>query len=164
MGGQEFVREVYDRSYRLLVAQMYGICGDLGEAEDAVQEAFVRAVAAGRRFRVVDNPEAWLRTVAINVQRSRWKRLRNWHTARHRLAPREADAAMPEDRLAVVAALRGLSQRQREALVLFYIADLSVAEVAQTLRVPEGTVKARLSRGRQALARLLEQQEEGHRV
>ncbi len=164
MGDREFVREVYDRSYRRLVAQLYGICGDLGEAEDAVQEAFVRAVATGRRFRVVDNPEAWLRTVAINVQRSRWKRLRNWQAAQHRLAYREATAGMPEDRLAVVAALRRLPQQQRDVLVLFYIADLSVAEAARTMGVPEGTVKARLSRGRQALARLLEEQEEGHRV
>ena len=62
--------ETFHRSYRRLVVQMYGVVGDLGEAEDLVQEAFVRAAAAGRRFTRVDNPEAWLRTVAVNLHRN----------------------------------------------------------------------------------------------
>ena len=53
-----YVREVYEASYRRLVAQAYAVAADRVEAEDAVQEAFARAVAAGDRFRRLDNPEA----------------------------------------------------------------------------------------------------------
>ena len=67
-------REIFAASYRRLVVQLYGVTGDAVEAEDLVQEAFVRAAAAGKQFIALDNPEAWLRTVAINIQRSRWRR------------------------------------------------------------------------------------------
>jgi RNA polymerase sigma-70 factor (ECF subfamily) len=155
VGEADYVREVYDASYRRLVRQLLGITGSLLEAEDVVQEAFVRAIDRVDSFRRVENPEAWLRTVAVNLHRSRWRRLR-----RHaRLAPRLVEVAPSSedgtDRLALVAALRTLPDAQREAIALHHLADLPVHEVAATLGVPAGTVKARLSRGRAALARLL---------
>ena len=64
---------------------------------------------------------------------------------------------LPEERVALLAALRKLPVSQRETVALHHLADLTVAEVALTLGVPEGTVKARLSRGRAALAVLLEE-------
>ena len=71
---QAALGRVYDASYRRLVGQLYGVRGDLAEAEDVVQEAFERAVAQGRRFDRLDNPEAWLRTVAVNLARTRHRR------------------------------------------------------------------------------------------
>lgn len=106
------------------------------------------ALAAGRKFRRVDNHEAWLRTVALNVLRSRWRKLRNFSAIRHRIEHPTDVPAMSADHLQVVAALRELPAAQRETVALHYLADLSVRQVAQTLGVPEGTVKARLSRGR----------------
>lgn len=76
------LRDVVDASYRKLVVQLYGVTGSLDEAEDLVQEAFVRAAANQRRFTSVDNPEAWLRTTAINAHRSRWRKARNGRRAR----------------------------------------------------------------------------------
>ena len=76
--GSWTLQEVFDASYRRLVVQMYGVVGNAGEAEDLVQEAFVRASASGRRFLRVDNPEAWLRRTAVNLYRSRWRKLRNF--------------------------------------------------------------------------------------
>ena len=151
------VRRVYDDSYARLVGQLYGVCGDLAEAEDVVQEAFVRAVASGRRFDRVDNPEAWLRTVAVNVARTRHRRRVVGDRLRRKVAAPEPrhPAEMTDDRIALVAALGRLPVGQREALALHYLADLPVHEVARNLDVPLGTVKARLSRGRAALARLL---------
>jgi RNA polymerase sigma-70 factor (ECF subfamily) len=67
----------------------------------------------------------------------------------------EAYADLPEDRISLMAALRVLPTAQREAIALHHLAGLPVAEVALTLGVPEGTVKARLARGRAALATLL---------
>ena len=156
-------REIFAASYRRLVVQLYGVTGDAVEAEDLVQEAFVRAAAAGQKFIALDNPEAWLRTVAINIQRSRWRRLRNFSRIRDQVAAPPTDLPALEDRLDVVEAVRALPESQREVVALYYLADLEVAVVAQTLGIPEGTVKSRLSRGREALAVILADQEgDGH--
>jgi len=146
---------VFHASYRRLVAQMYGVVGDLAEAEDLVQEAFVRAAAAGSRFTRVDNPEAWLRTVALNLQRNRWRKLHNFGRVRPRLAGSGSSPPPGEDHVAVISALRHLPAPQREVLALHYLADLHVSEIADVLGVPEGTVKSRLNRGRDALTALL---------
>jgi DNA-directed RNA polymerase specialized sigma24 family protein len=68
--GPTSLHELYDASYGRLVLQLFAICGDLADAEDAVQEAFVKAIGKGRAFGQVRNPEAWLRTVAFNHQRT----------------------------------------------------------------------------------------------
>ena len=73
MTREDHVREVYDASYRRLVVQIFALTGDLADAEDAVQEAFVTALGKGRAFAKLDNPEAWLRTVALNHVRNRWR-------------------------------------------------------------------------------------------
>jgi RNA polymerase sigma factor (sigma-70 family) len=150
------VREIYEASYRRLVTQTYAVAGDRVEAEDAVQEAFARAVAAGGRFRHVDNPEAWLRTVALNVIRRRWRRARLFSSLSPRLVTPSDVPGISEDHVAVVDALRALPFQQRETVALFYLGDLSIQEIAATLTVAEGTVKSRLMRGRAALAGLLQ--------
>lgn len=61
-------------SYRRLLVQLIGVTGSVAEAEDALQEAFVRALDDPQRILGADNPEAWLRRVAINLARSRWWR------------------------------------------------------------------------------------------
>lgn len=145
------VRAVFEASYRRLVGQLYGVCGDLTEAEEVVAEAFARAVQHQRTFVHLDNPEAWLRTVAVNVSRTRLRRrlaaVRGRDEVRH--------PALDDDRLVLMAALRKLPAAQREAIALHYLADLPIHEVAAATGSPVGTVKARLSRGRAALAVLL---------
>jgi RNA polymerase sigma-70 factor, ECF subfamily len=156
-------REIFAVSYPRLVVQLYGVTGNAAEAEDLVQEAFVRAAAAGDRFIKLDNHEAWLRTVAINSHRSRWRKQRNFLRIRDRAVSRPPDLPELEDRMDVIEALRTLPASQREVVALHYLADLDVAEVARTLQVAEGTVKSRLSRGREALALTLAGTEEiGH--
>ncbi|MEQ6902422.1 sigma-70 family RNA polymerase sigma factor [Nocardioides sp. YIM 152588] len=152
------IRTCFDACYRRLVGQLYGVCGDLGEAEEAVAEAFARAVDRRRAFERLDNPEAWLRTVAVNVARSRHRRRELGDRILRRTPPPPAEHrdGLSDDRMALVAALRRLPAGQREALALHYLADLPVREVAATLGVAEGTVKARLSRGRAALGALLD--------
>ena len=149
------LREVYAVAYPRLVVQLVGVTGDPAEAEDVVMEAFARAAPRRSSFHEADNPEAWLRTVAVNVARSRWRRMLRWAHLLPELLTPTAYADLPEDRLSLLAALRQLPVAQREAIALHHLADLPVAEVALTLGVPEGTVKARLARGRAALAELL---------
>jgi RNA polymerase sigma-70 factor (ECF subfamily) len=152
----ETLQQLYEGSYRRLVAQLAAMTGDVGEAEDLVQEAFARAVGRWETLRRYDNPEAWLRTVAMNLARSRWRRATRGTAVLLRLRAAHEEAPPPSpDHVTLVEALRGLPATQREALVLFHIADLSVEDIARQLGVPSGTVKARLSRGRAALAEVL---------
>ena len=155
MDDTEFVRELYDASYRRLVGQLATVTRSLSEAEDVVQEAFARAVNHPHNFRRTDNPEAWLRTVALNVARSRWTRAKRWARLAQRLADRPLQTGPSPDHVALVRALQQLPRGQREVIALHHLADLPVQEVAATLGIPAGTVKARLSRGRAALAVLL---------
>ena len=153
------VQEVYATSYRRLVGQLTGVTGDRVEAEDAVMEAFTRAVNSSRSFLGADNPEAWLRTVAVNVTRTRWRRSRFFRDVSHRLVAERSYDDLPEDHIVLLAALRQLPTAQREAIALHHLADLPVHEVAEAVGAPVGTVKARLVRGRAALAVLLSETE-----
>jgi len=158
----DYVREVYRDSYHRLVGQLFGICGDLASAEEVVQEAFVRAMTHNRSFRGADNPQAWLRRVAINVQRNRWRSSQVHVRLASRVQSPRPVLDLSPDHVALISALRTLPAEQREAIVLHHIADLPVHEVAESLAVPEGTVKARLARGRAALAVLLTDRDEEH--
>jgi RNA polymerase sigma-70 factor, ECF subfamily len=155
---REAVRQAYEAHYRRLVAALYALTGDHAEAQDLVQEAYARALARPRQFLDVADPEAWLRTVAMNMARTRWRRRRLFDTLVRsgRVArPVESIPGVDANRVALVAALQQLSQATRETIVLHHLADMSVHEVADALGVPVGTVKARLSRGRAMLASLL---------
>ena len=155
MDEQQF-DELYAASFRRLAAQLYALTGDREEATDCVQEAFVRAWAHRRSLSSAEHPEAWVRTTAYRLAVSRWRRLvRSRRSPDRAVGPRTHAPAPDEARVAVVAALRQLPAGQREALVLHHLADLPVPVVAAELGVAEGTVKARLSRGRAALAALL---------
>jgi DNA-directed RNA polymerase specialized sigma24 family protein len=74
MDEREHEREVYAVSAGRLVAQLYALTGDFGEAQDVVHEAFAKALVRHGGLTRVDNPEAWLRTVAVNLARSRHRR------------------------------------------------------------------------------------------
>jgi RNA polymerase sigma-70 factor (ECF subfamily) len=150
----ERLRELYDASYRRLVGQLTAFTGSRTEAEDVVQEAFVRALTHLRAFDAADRPEAWLLTVAVNVARSRWRRAKRFAGLLPDLVPDDHPELGP-DRVALLDALRSLPAAQREAIALHHLADLSVEQTAELLDVPVGTVKARLSRGRAALSVLL---------
>ena len=155
---REAVRQAYQAHYRRLVAALYALTGDHAEAQDLVQEAYARALARPKQFLDVADPEAWLRTVAMNLARTRWRRRRLFDSLVRtgRVArPVESIPGVDPDRVALVAALQQLSQATRETIVLHHLADMSVHEVSEALGVPVGTVKARLSRGRAMLATLL---------
>ncbi len=148
------IQELYAASYRRLLGQLIGVTGSVAEAEDVVQEAFVRGLDHPRRLLDANNPEAWLRTVAVNLARSRWRRAQRLVG----LAPRLIEDSCDDDtagNLVLLQALRQLPAGQREVIALHHLADLTVVQVADTLGLPTGTVKARLSRGRAALSALL---------
>lgn len=146
----------YEGSFARLTGQIYAMIGDRDEAQDCVQEAFVRAWAHRRALDKAAYPEAWVRTTAYRLAVSRWRKVsRGRRPADRAVAPRAEAEELDPDHVALVEALRRLPLEQRQALVLHHLVDLPVAQVAAEVGAPEGTVKARLSRGRAALATLL---------
>jgi RNA polymerase sigma-70 factor (ECF subfamily) len=145
--------QLYAAHYADLTVQLYAYFGDRQEAQDVVQEAFCRALARWRTVSTYDDPVAWIRRVAWNLAVSRWRRARTALTFVRRQRRDEPQLAGPDaDRVALVAALATLPDAQRRAVVLHYLGDLTVAEIAEREGVAEGTVKSWLHRGRAKLA------------
>ncbi|MEU4472154.1 SigE family RNA polymerase sigma factor [Micromonospora sp. NPDC023888] len=143
--------DFYHAHFRGLVVQLTAYTGDRGQAQDLVQEAFCRAYARWDRIAGYEDPVAWVRKVAWNLGHNRWRRLRTAQT--WLLRQRETHVPEPSpDRVALTAALATLPPKQRRAVVLHYLADLTVAEIAAQEQVAEGTVKSWLHRGRATLA------------
>jgi len=152
--------DFYTASFQRITGQVYAMIGNRDEAQECVQEAFVRAWAHRRKLDRAEHPEAWVRTTAYRLAVSRWRRtMRSRRPTDRAVGPVLEAAAPSEAHVALVAALRRLPEAQRQALVLHHIADLPVHDVAREVGVPEGTIKARLSRGRAALAALLTDEE-----
>lgn len=151
MDREEFT-SFYTASFPRLVGQLYAMTGDRAEAQDAVQEAFVRAWVRRGQLDAGQRAEAWVRVTAWRIALSRWRRAQHGFRLMLQAARPDRTAGPGPDRVAFVAALRRVPAEQRRALVLYHLADLSVAQIAAETGVSPGTVKARLSRGRAALA------------
>jgi RNA polymerase sigma-70 factor (ECF subfamily) len=144
--------DFYAASFRRLVGQLYLMTGDHAEAQDAVQEAFVRAWAHRGKLDRLGAPEAWVRSAAWHIAVSRWNRARLGRLlTRAPSRPLAVDGPSP-DHVALIEALRKLPAEQRRALVLYHLCDLTVAQIAGETGAAAGTVKARLARGRAAMA------------
>lgn len=151
---------LYAGSFRRLVAQIYAMCGNVAEAQDCVQEAFVRAWDRRRSLDPDQSPEAWIRTAAYRLAVSRWRRAQRALRPPDRSQLKESMPGPDTNRVALVRALQQLPADQRRAVVLHHLCDMPVRDIATETGVPVGTVKARLSRGRVALAALLAGSEE----
>lgn len=157
MDGAEAFEAFYRSSSRRVLGHVYLSTGDLAASEDAVAEAFARAWQRWPAVSRADSPEAWVRTVAHRVAISQWRKLRNRLVAQRRAQQDDPLPGLGPDHVALVAALRELPARQRQAVVLHHLADRSVADVADELDVAVGTVKAWLSRGRTAMREHLQE-------
>jgi RNA polymerase sigma-70 factor (sigma-E family) len=155
------VTHLFTAHYRPMVRLASLLLHERGLAEEIVQDAFVALHGRWRRLRDADKALGYLRVTVVNRCRSalRHRKVVAAHLAAARPAPDAPSAeAGAIDRLtqdAVVAALRALPVRQREAIVLRYYADLSEAEIAETMGVSRGAVKSHTSRGVAALRKAL---------
>lgn len=167
-----FDRLVQERSNEVY-ALLYRMTEDAEEARDLTQETFLRVFQSIERFRGDADLKTWIYRIAINQARNRWR----WWRRRRRdvtvsldaegkhdeqpLSARLRDSAinpeqetlMHERELALRTALRTLGRSYREVVILRDVEGLSYEEVAATLEISIGTVKSRLSRGRQELRR-----------
>jgi RNA polymerase sigma-70 factor (sigma-E family) len=154
------IAALYGTEYRSLVRMSAMLLGDVGSAEEVVQDSFIAVHAAWRGLRDFDKGAHYLRRSVMNRSRS---------VLRHRaVVDKHAPAAEPDmpsaehaaiarlQRTAVISALRSLPARQREALVLRFYLDLSEEQVAAAMRISQGAVKSHTARGKAALRSLLE--------
>jgi RNA polymerase sigma-70 factor (ECF subfamily) len=142
----------YASTHPRVVRVVYALTGDRTGAQDIAQEAFVRAWDHRRSLTRDGNPEAWVTTTATRLAVSQWRRAGAAVRALTRVGVTPDSAGPNGDRVDLLAALGRLPLAQREAIVLHHLCDLSVEQVAREVHAPVGTVKARLSRGRAALA------------
>jgi RNA polymerase sigma-70 factor (sigma-E family) len=158
----EAVTEIYHGEYKSLVRLAVLLVHDVPTAEEVVQDAFEAMHIAWRRLRDSEKALSYLRQSVVNKSRS----VLRHRTVVDKNAPKPAPdepsaehAAMALiERTAVVAALRALPDRQREAIVLRYYADFSEADIATTMGISRGAVKSHTARGMAALRSILEQE------
>ena len=140
-----------------LFAAAFNVCKNAADAEDVVQETFIQYHTSSKSFESEQHIKAWLLRVAvnraINVTRSFWRR---------RSVPLEDYAQTlafetPEAG-ALFEAVMGLPDKYRVTVHLFYYEDYSVREISKILKVTEGNVKVRLSRGRKLLKKVLKEE------
>ena len=149
------LREFLHTSYPRLVAAVALACGSRPAAEDAVQEALLRAWERSEKGEEIESLEGWVTTVALNLARSGLRRIRSERRARARLGTSGVGEPPTADRIDVDRALATLPRRQREVAVLRYYLQLDTREVASVLGLNEGTIKSTLFRARVALAEAL---------
>jgi RNA polymerase sigma-70 factor (sigma-E family) len=147
---------LYDAHYRSLVGLAALVVDGRDEAEEIVQDAFVRLYSSFGRLRDPDRSLAYLRSIVLNLAR---KRLRHRAVVRRRTPEVERDrvtddasASTPDERAAVLQAVRTLPARQADCVLLRYYQGCTDAEVAKALGISIGTVKTHLHRAHAALA------------
>ena len=146
------VAQLYEATYARLVGVLTLACGSRGEAEEVVQDAFVRLIPRWSTVSKYEDPEAWVRGVAFRLARSRWRRRVVAAKALPMLSSRDHVAAPTGDSVDVARVLAALPHKHREVLVLHHALGLPVEQVAADLGLPVGTVKSRLARARAAAA------------
>ena len=124
---------------------------DYASAEDAVQETFLRAYKNFASFEGRSSEKTWLTSIAINVcknmLRSPWHKRNMGEEALQKL--RTEDPSMPDP--TVSRAVMRLPEEQRTAVVLYYVQEMKIREIAEVLKVPTQTISSRLSRAREKL-------------
>jgi RNA polymerase sigma-70 factor (sigma-E family) len=134
----------------------YLLSGDEHQADDLVQETITKLYARWPRISAVDNVDAYVHTMMVRAfmdeKRRGWWRVRLFGSPPERAA---AVAGAAEDRTILRAALAQVPPRQQAVLVLRFLCDLSVAEVAEVLGCSAGTVKSQTSHGLNALRKIL---------
>ncbi|WP_267829817.1 SigE family RNA polymerase sigma factor [Streptomyces sp. H27-G5] len=151
----DHLTETYQAHYRSLLGLAALLLDDTASCEDVVQEAFIRVHSARNRVRDRDKTLAYLRQTVVNLSRSALRRrilgLKLLSKPMPDMASAEEGAYDQLERDDLIKSMRGLQRRQREVLVLRYFADMTEVQVAETLGISLGSVKAYGSRGIAAL-------------
>jgi RNA polymerase sigma factor (sigma-70 family) len=154
----ERLAQLFDGHHQRLYRLARRLCLDPEEAEDLVQETYLRAALHLSSIPAGNGGEGWLVRVLVNLTRDRARRIRVRHLAGRRAAP-PGPARSPESeviaRETVRAALGKLPPRRRAVVVLHYLEDRSVEEIAILLGISRVTVRFHLAAGRRSIGSIL---------
>jgi len=170
-GDKEAYRQLVEATQTKVYSLAYGFLGNVQESEDVTQEVFLRAWRGLPSFRCEAKFETWVHRIAVNTCLNRRRKLRaELHVLDDEQVLERQPAADGDPLVATIssdvrdrvwAAVAELGAKYRTVITLFYRQQLSYQEIAETLSLPLGTVKAHLSRARRALAKILKSGEEG---
>jgi RNA polymerase sigma-70 factor (ECF subfamily) len=151
---------LFEQEYVPLVRALSLAARTPEDAADAVQDAFVQASRHWSQVATYENPAAWLRRVATNRVLNQHRNSRRARDALASARSRQKTTTDPDGTdFDLVSAVRALPTQQRTAIALHYLADLTVADVADAMSLAPGTVKSHLHDARLALARNLEDED-----
>ena len=163
LDARRHVSALYQAHALALVKLAVLMTGDQPTAEDVVQDAFLGLYRRWQALHDADKALGYLRSSVLNgcrsVHRVRFRRQGITLDPQDHADSAEAEAMLGEAHREVLAALRRLPSRQREAVVLRYYLDMTEAQAAQAMGVSKGTVKSATSRGLAALARMLKEED-----
>lgn len=148
---EAFYRRTYPQTFRVLAT----VTGSREDAADLCQDAYSKASRDWRRVGWLDSAAAWVRRVGLNGAVDLHRRAGRQRRALRTMAPSQPDEYLDDLSLEVLDALAALPMTERQVVVLHHLLSLTIAEIADELDRPAGTVKAQLVRGRQRLAQAL---------
>lgn len=155
LGGRSSFDRFFADEFEKMVALCIALTGAPEEARDLAQGSLEKAYRDWSRVSSLDQPGAWLRRVTINAANSWHRSHRRDSRLRNKLAAQPEPVVLEPEASEFWKHVRGLATQQRAVVALFYIEDMSIAEVGSVLGIADGTVKATLSQARARLAEML---------
>ena len=151
LAGSEYIKQIVEEHSLSMFRASYALCGNKADAEDAVQEAFLRLIEKDPTFKDDEHEKAWLLRVTINITKNMLK-----SSHRTNLQVNE-DILYEKNQInEVIACVLTLDERYRSVIHLYYYEGYSIKEIASILKLPPATVGTRLSRARKLLRNILE--------
>ncbi len=155
-------RDLFADEYAPVVGTVFMIVQDHARAEELAQDAFMQLLRHWRQVSGYEQPEAWVRRVAIRLALRSARREDRLRVAMQRTVPERSELSDAAVSMEVLAAVRALSPKERAVVVLHYFEDRPVDEIADLLECTPSAVKMRLSRARHHLADLLVEEVSSH--
>ena len=147
--GDEYIEKAVKTYSKSMLNAAYSLLGSVVDAEDAVQDAFVKYIQKAPYFKDADHEKAWLLRVTINISKNMLK------AKGRRNLPIQEDIPYEQNNNEVLQCVMSLEEKYRTIIHLYYYEDYSIKEIASILSLPRATVGTRLSRGRSILKTML---------
>ena len=147
--GDEYIEKAVKTYSKSMLNAAYSLLGSVPDAEDAVQDAFVKYIQKAPDFKDADHEKAWLLRVTINISKNMLK------ASGRKNLPIQEDIPYKQNNNEVLQCVMSLEEKYRTIIHLYYYEDFSIKEIASILSLPRATVGTRLSRGRSILKTML---------
>ena len=147
--GDEYIEKAVKTYSKSMLNAAYSLLGSVPDAEDAVQEAFLKYIQKAPKFKDSDHEKAWLLRVTINISKNMLK------ASGRKNLPIQEDIPYKQNNNEVLQCVMSLEEKYRTIIHLYYYEDYSIKEIASILSLPRATVGTRLSRGRNILKTML---------